>query len=81
MKLHVVPFVIASLALAVASPAFAQTSAQPDTQQPAVQDQAAPAPVKAKKAKGQKMAKAAPKARHAKAKMPAPAPTAPASQD
>jgi hypothetical protein len=81
MKLHIVPLVIASLALGVASPAFAQTSTQPDTQQPVVQDQAAPAPIKAKKAKGQKMAKAAPKAHHAKAKMPATAPAAPASQD
>ncbi|SDR60175.1 endoglucanase/outer membrane protein insertion porin family [Rhizobiales bacterium GAS191] len=85
MKLYVILPVIASLILGAASPALAQTSPQPEAQQPAVQGQPAPAaPAKATKAKHQKMTKkatAATMAKRAKAKAATPAGTAPADQD
>ncbi|SDR54503.1 hypothetical protein SAMN05444161_5735 [Rhizobiales bacterium GAS191] len=89
MKLNVILPAIASLALGVVSPAFAQTNPQPTAQQPIIQDQGDPTtPARAAKVKGQKMAKGTTgvvKTKHAKAKAMTPAPVgnqaAPAAQD
>jgi hypothetical protein len=71
MKMSFILPVVASLALAV--PAFAQTSPPPATQEPAMQDQSTPAPaakhMKAKTKEHKKMAKGT----RAKTKAAAPA--------